>query len=204
MSDIYRNAHSGGDTISSQELVVCEKQSLVNIADAIREKSETTDRIGLGEMAELIAGIGAGCNMFTFTTAEVGVLKIDYDIPPTTKAAIWCRADALPIWMGEDLDQHESLAGITFFPQLTNNGIQKILTMYQKTAPSIGSQFQAACSFYISSLHNLTESSTSCYGGLCASWSSTSNIVRQISFYVNNVGAKGLRVGATYNVYFIE
>lgn len=42
------------------DLVIAQKQDLINIADAIREKTETTDGMALDEMAALIAAIEAG------------------------------------------------------------------------------------------------------------------------------------------------
>lgn len=42
------------------DLVIAQKQDLINIADAIREKTETTDGMGIDEMAALIAAIEAG------------------------------------------------------------------------------------------------------------------------------------------------
>lgn len=42
------------------EYVIAEKQDLINIADAIREKTETTDGMGIDEMAALIAAIESG------------------------------------------------------------------------------------------------------------------------------------------------
>jgi len=42
------------------DLVIAQKQDLINIADAIREKTETTDGMGIDEMAALIAAIESG------------------------------------------------------------------------------------------------------------------------------------------------
>lgn len=45
------------------ELVIAQKQDLINIADAIREKTETTDGMGIDEMAALIAAIESGADL---------------------------------------------------------------------------------------------------------------------------------------------
>lgn len=47
------------------EYVIAQKQDLINIADAIREKTETTDGMGIDEMAALIAAIESGGKLAT-------------------------------------------------------------------------------------------------------------------------------------------
>lgn len=47
-------------TVYSSDYVIAQKQDLINIADAIREKTGTTDGMGIDEMAALIAAIESG------------------------------------------------------------------------------------------------------------------------------------------------
>lgn len=69
------------------ELVIAQKQDLINIADAIRAKTETTDGMGVDEMATLIAAIesggsGGGTNYGTVTYETYSqVLSFGVPIP---------------------------------------------------------------------------------------------------------------------------
>ena len=57
------------------EYIVAPKQDLVNIADAIREKTETTDGMALDEMAALIAAIEAGGGGIKYATGTISLAE---------------------------------------------------------------------------------------------------------------------------------
>lgn len=52
------------------EFIIAEKSQLVDIADAIRTKTETTDTLSLEEMPQMIAGIETGANLEEITVEQ--------------------------------------------------------------------------------------------------------------------------------------
>ena len=69
------------------EFIITEKSNLVDIADAIRNKTETTDTLSLEEMPQMIAGISTG--------AELNFTVVGGTIEPVnpTENMIWVNTD---------------------------------------------------------------------------------------------------------------
>ena len=62
MDIIYKKTHEGGNTTPSQELVICEKQDIVNIANKIRTITGTNDGLSLGAMKNRLNDVDTSIN----------------------------------------------------------------------------------------------------------------------------------------------
>ena len=60
------------NTLATENLIIASKQDLINIADAIREKTKTTNGMSLGEMVEAINSINTEKGTAPFTKIITG------------------------------------------------------------------------------------------------------------------------------------
>ena len=173
------------------------------IADAIRAKTGTTGALTLDGMAAAIAALETGGSQpdFTFTPSTTGSVKFLIENPENIFAVMWLRTDKKPYYSDatstvDNTDTYECVGGITIVEKYvgSTDGKQDVVALYNYSDTYWHGKAYTA----IYSLHTSTVSSATNYGAAMIR-----SIGEQLSFYVNSVGAKGLRVGGTYAVYLV-
>lgn len=193
------------------DLVIAEKAALTAMADAIREKTGTTDPItwleelGFSEAINAIEAGGGVFKSFTFTPAQTGVYWQRIDAADLEKifCIFWTRIDKQPHADSQDSsasngDQYEAHSGVTYVQGWEGANIQTITTNFNG-ASGWWNPFSASANV---SLRETTSSETYYGGATVRALAGTQ--YDNLSFYVANTGGKGLRIGGTYLVCLIE
>lgn len=177
---------------------------LTAIANAIREKGGTSETLVFPDgMADAIAAIDTE-NAFEITPAETGVILIEDIVPFNVYAAVCVRAngraDEAPDGTGEkNTDFGETPFCASLVIEYGAKGTQNLVYIYNNTS---GSYYSGKNYFDNYSINNATPANG--YTPFVIAYNPNAYATGgRLRLYVGEPGARGLRVGATYKIYFM-